>query len=101
MLEYFKIVEVVKTNESITIHLEEENIHPEEYSHQKLTSKGFHDTALIKDFPIRGKAAYLSVRRRKWLNEDTGKIVSRDWSVIAKGTRLSGEFATFLKEYFG
>tara|TARA_R110002012_G_scaffold51174_6_gene132331 strand:+ start:13677 stop:13892 length:216 start_codon:yes stop_codon:yes gene_type:complete len=31
------------------------------------------------------------------LNEDTNKIVSRDWELVAKGTRMTKEFAAFLK----
>jgi len=31
------------------------------------------------------------------LNEDTGKYLSRDWTLVAKGTRMTQELATFLK----
>jgi hypothetical protein len=29
------------------------------------------------------------------------KLVERDWNTVAKGTRLTKEFATFLKGAFG
>ncbi|MHA7060311.1 ISAon1 family transposase N-terminal region protein [Aquimarina sp. M1] len=36
--------------------------------------------------------------RRRWLNEATNKVVTRDWQLVAKGTRITSDFATFLKE---
>jgi hypothetical protein len=40
----------------------------------------------------------LHIKRRRWLNEDTGKVVFRNWDMIAQGTRITKEFADFLKE---
>ena len=48
--------------------------------------------------PIRGHQVYLHITRRRWVNEDTGKIVFRDWNLVADGTRVTQEFASFLKE---
>ena len=41
----------------------------------------------------------IQLKRRKWLNTGTGKIVSRDWDVVAEGTKMAQEFAFFLKAY--
>ena len=97
MMEYFEITEVEKHPDSYTIHLSERNIIPELYKHDKLLSKGFYEPVTIQDFPLRGKACYLKVKRRRWQNETTGVIVMRDWDIVAKGTRMTGEFASFLK----
>lgn len=97
MLEYFEVTAVEKTQESYEISLIEKNLHPGEFSGQKLVSKGFLEEITVKDFPIRGRACYLKVKRRRWLNEDLNKQVSRDWELIAKGTRMTKEFAIFLK----
>ena len=97
ILEYFKVTSVKKKEDSFHISLEEKNITPDEYSGQKLLSKGFYDVITVQDFPVRGKACYLKVKRRRWTVENTGQIVSRDWSLVAKGTRLTEEFASFLK----
>jgi hypothetical protein len=43
----------------------------------------------------------LSIKRRRWEDPDTGVVVSRNWDLIMKGTRLTKEFAAFLKEAFG
>lgn len=96
--EFFTITEVVQLNEVTNITLEEKNIHPEEYKNEKLTSKGFFETITVQDFPLRGNAVYLHIRRRRWDNETTGDIVWRDWDLVARGTRMTKEFASFLKE---
>ncbi|MEC4115325.1 transposase, partial [Myroides pelagicus] len=38
------------------------------------------------------------VKRRRWLDKTTRELVQRDWNLVAKGTRLTNEFASFLKE---
>jgi transposase len=98
MLDYFELTDVEKRPDSYLIHLSERNIPPASCKDCKLASKGFYEPATIQDFPLRGRACYLKVRRRRWLNEATGAIVMRDWSVVAKGTRMTAEFAAFLKE---
>jgi hypothetical protein len=97
ILEYFTITKVDQFEESINIHLEENNILPEEYANDKLTSKGFYDEIKVQDFPIRGKEVYLYIKRRRWINETRGTIVMRNWELVAKGTRMTQEFASFLK----
>ncbi len=97
MIDYFEIIKVEKQPDSYTIHLSERNIIPALYKHDKLLSKGFYEPVTIQDFPLRGKACYLKVKRRRWQNETTGIIVMRDWNVVAKGTRMTEEFASFLK----
>ena len=97
ILEYFQVSSVKKNEDSFQISLEEKNIIPEEYAGEKLLSKGFYDAITVQDFPVRGKACYLRIKRRRWTIEASGQIVSRDWDLVAKGTRLTEEFAAFLK----
>jgi hypothetical protein len=97
MLDFFKITSAELKDDTYYIYLEELNIRPDHLKEAKLTSKGFYDEVTVQDFPLRGKACYLKIRRRKWLNEETGKNVSRDWNLVAEGTRMTGEFALFLK----
>ena len=95
--EFFLITDVIQSKESITIYLEENDTHPIEYKDDKLVSKGFFESITVQDFPLRGKSVFLNIRRRRWTNETTGDIVWRDWEVVAKGTRMTNEFAAFLK----
>ncbi len=98
--DYFELTGYKKDSERerMDLFLQEINTIPSEYSNAKLTSKGFFDEVTIQDFPIRGHQVFLHVKRRRWLNEDTGKVVYRNWEVIAKGTRITNDFAAFLKE---
>ena len=51
------------------------------------------------DYPIRGRATYLHVRKRKWLDKSSNEIFSYDWDLSEfDGTRLNSEFVSFLKE---
>jgi len=101
IFEYFDIVQIDTRAREVHVHLDEKAIKPESYELVKLISKGFHHAAIIQDFPLRDKAMFLHVRRRRWYSESTGKTVERDWDSVAKGTRLTKGFATFLKGIFG
>lgn len=101
VLDYFELTKVDLIAEVFNIYLQEINNLPVEYSKDKLTSKGFYEEIKIQDFPIRGKAAFLYVKRRRWTNETTGDIVHRNWEMVAKGTRLTKDFAAFLKVIHG
>ena len=101
IFEYFEITNLVVEDRSVTVFLDERDIKPAAYSGQKLTSKGFHPESIIQDFPIRNKAVFLHVRRRRWLVGSTKEVVSREWDSVAEGTRYTKSFADFLKGLFG
>lgn len=101
IFQYFEIIKIEEQGKELHIYLDEIPEIPESFSSFKLSSKGFHEEAIIKDFPIRNKACLLHVRRRRWLNEDTNKVVSREWDLTADGTRYTQDFATFLKGLIG
>ncbi|WP_445438679.1 ISAon1 family transposase N-terminal region protein [Dyadobacter crusticola] len=73
------------------------NFPPSEYQDQKLDSKGFLPEIYIQDFPIRNQNVTLCIKRRRWEVRETGEIISRDWNVVQQGTRMTKEFADFLK----
>ena len=96
ILNFFTVTQIENTPALYKIFLEEKNIPPENIE-GKLVSKGFYEPISIQDFPLRGKACFLKVKRRRWTNLDTGEIVSRNWDLVATGTRMTSEFAAFLK----
>lgn len=98
IIDYFELTSYQKGNEILHLYLKEINSIPKEHRAHKLSSKGFFDEITVQDFPIRGLQVYLHITRRRWLNEDTGKVVFRDWDLVADGTRVTQEFASFLKE---
>jgi len=101
VFNYFEIIHIETIDKEIHIHLDELDIKPEGFETEKLISNGFHQTAIIQDFPLRGKPMFLHVRRRRWIIESSGKVISRNWDTVAKGTRFTKEFAAFLKGIFG
>jgi hypothetical protein len=80
--------------------LEEKDIIPKEYKTYQYKSCGFMEFRCIDDYSIRNMLVRLKIKRRRWavLIEGKKKKVSRNWEVIAQGTRMSVEYAAFLKE---
>ena len=97
ILDYFEIVDDHLENDRVHFYLEEKNILPQEYESETAQSKGFSPEITVEDFPLRGKPVLLHIKRRRWTLVTTGKIVKRDWELVAKGTRITSEFASFLK----
>jgi len=97
LLDYFDIVSHKSEKEKIHFYLEEKNILPEKHKNAIAQSKGFTPEITIEDFPLRGKSVYLHIKRRRWTIINTKKIIQRDWEMVAKGTRITQEFASFLK----
>lgn len=98
LIENFDLISFKNSEENLHIYFEEKATPPKEFATLELVSKGFLDQITIQDFPLRGKFVYLHIKRRRWTNKATREIIKRDWQLVAKGTRMTQEFATFLKE---
>lgn len=98
IFDYFELTKIDRQSEVLHLYLEEQNKQPEEFSSDRLHSKGFFEEITVQDFPIRGHQVFLHIKRRRWMSEISGKVVFRNWDLVAKGTRLTSEFASFLKE---
>ncbi|SDY07616.1 ISAon1 family transposase N-terminal region protein [Flavobacterium degerlachei] len=98
LIENFEIVSAANSEENLHLYFEEKVKPPKEFDVLELVSKGFLDEITIQDFPLRGKFVYLHIKRRRWTNKTNGEIIQRDWQLVAKGTRMTQEFAAFLKE---
>ena len=80
------------------IYLEEKNKLPSGYDSQEYESKGFFSQKYIQDFPIRGKAVYLVLKRRRWrLKADPSQELSTDCLFITEGSKITQELSDFLK----
>ena len=104
LLSHFDIVDFKELGDLQTkkdcfyIYLDEKNILPNDYNLNEFESKGFYERCIIQDFPIRGKAVYLGIRRRRWRNKTDKSIeVKSDYSFIAEGSKLTVELSDFLK----
>ena len=57
-----------------------------------MLERGFGEYRTIQDYPIRGRATYLHVRKRKWLDKSSNEIFSYDWDLSEfDGTRLNSD----------
>lgn len=105
LLDYFSIVDFRELGDLNTkkdcfyIYLDENNVLPPGYNITEYESKGFYTRTSIQDFPIRGKAVYLCIRRRRWRHKnDPSIIIKSDYSFIAEGSKLTVELSDFLKD---
>lgn len=98
LIENFNLTSFKNSEEKLHLYFEEQGKPPKEFASIELVSKGFMDEITIQDFPLRGKFVYLHIKRRRWTNKSNGEIIKRDWNLVAKGTRMTQEFAAFLKE---
>lgn len=98
LIEHFEIVKVKEENKILHLYFDEKNTAPKEFSSLLLQSKGFVPEITVDDFPLRGKTVKLHIKRRRWNDTKTGNIIQRDWNLIAKGTRMTQDFAEFLKK---
>lgn len=98
ILDFFEVAGYELVDDKHVFELRELNIAPSGYHQEELASKGFFQAGDITDFPLRGKRCIYKIYRRKWQVKQSGKIIQRDWRIVAKGTRMTGEFAAFLKE---
>ena len=104
LLEHFEITKIIELGSIQTrkdcfyIYLDEKNELPSGFDSSEYESKGFYERTYIQDFPLRGKAVYLAIRRRRWRNKpDKSIIVKSDYSFIAEGSKLTVELSDFLK----
>lgn len=100
LIDNFDVVNFEKSSTRFDIYLDEKKIlMREDKKYGNVISHVFCEYRTIQDFPIRGRATYLHVRKRKWLDKDTGEIFSYDWDLSEfDETRLNAEFVSFLKE---
>ncbi len=99
ILDHFEVIRISECCDTITkkveyrIWIDELNGSPDGYE-----SKGFYNEKVIQDFPLRGRAVYLHVRRRRWRDVMGQRPdIKSDFSFVAKGVKLTQELATFLK----
>ena len=98
LVEYFDITKTQEIDGVLHISFEEKSNPPAELSDRLLNSKGFLPEITVDDFPIRGKSVKLHIKRRRWLDVKTNETLQLNWELVAKGTRMTQDFAEFLKK---
>lgn len=100
LIDNFDIVKYEKTENQFDIWLNEKKAQiKSDQQNPNIISHGFTSYRTIQDYPIRGRACYLHVCKRKWLDKSTGEIFSYEWDLSEHAqTKLNAEFVAFLKE---
>ena len=82
LIDNFDVANFEKSDLRFDIWLDEKKVQMrEDKKNSSVISHGFGEYHTIQDFPIRGRATYLHVRKRKWLDKDTGEIFSYEWEL--------------------
>ena len=97
LVTHFDITSHNIEQDTVHLYFEEKKDRPKEEKSRILIAHGFHKEITIQDFPLRGKKVFLHIKRRRWLNKASKEVVQRDWNLVAQGTRMTVEFAAFLK----
>jgi hypothetical protein len=93
-----ELCEISTKEHILELHLEENNELPLGYLSSDYESKGFYPSKRVQDFPVRGKALYLCIKRRVWRKKSNPKsTIKSDYSFISEGSKLTTEISDFLK----
>ena len=82
-------------NGTVHIYLDERDNRTPEMS--GLRPNGYTEPTVVSDFPIRDRKVKLHIRRRRWLDNERHNVLICGYPLAAEGTRISEEFASFLK----
>jgi hypothetical protein len=101
-ISHYEILCSLETKEEYwIIEFEEKNDIPNGYPASEYESKGFMESKLIQDFPLRGRAVYLRIKKRRWRHKTSQATLKRDFSFIADGSKFTQELSDFLKDASG
>ena len=103
LLENFNIVRITELcnvsekSHYLEINLEENNKILQDLDCSLYESKGFTEITL-HDFPLRGKAVFLILKRRRWrLKSDKQVVVRNEFPYVAEGSGFTKDLSEFLK----
>ncbi len=100
---HFEIKSVNEYSGRIEIKMEElaELVPDALYSKEEIVLDGFCNPIELQSFPLKGKAVYLKLYRRRWKEKGKKEHFSNSYDTHPDGVKATKEFASFLKESFG
>lgn len=103
VLSHFDLVEIREASDSIRLRLEEkpDQIPPAMYRKKKAVLDGFCNPLELQTYPVKGKAVYLQLFRRRWKeNAESRQHFSNTYDFHEPGMKATRDFGAFLKETF-
>lgn len=101
---HFEVSRTKEFKEHIEIRLEElAELIPEELKGVlgKVVLDGFYNPIELQSFPLKGKAVYLKIYRRRWKVSGQKQHYGNRYNLHQEGVKATDEFASFLKAAFG
>jgi len=101
--EKFEFKAVEEKSETITLYFEEKpDLIPEALVGKEIVQDGFLNSIELQTFPLKDKAVYLSLKRRRWKEKGSqGPSYNNSYELHRKGMKTTNEFGDFLKEELG
>jgi len=95
----FELVSIREQSNSFILEFEEfEQLVPAELSTCEFKLNGFENPIELHTFPQKGKACFLRIRRRKWVDKQTGRSYSNEYNLHKPGMKTTDELGDFLKK---
>src|SRR5690625_3283117 len=102
ILEFFEISGVRESEQSIELELRvRKEINPEALNGNDVVLDGFCNPIELQSFPLKGKATYIKLFRRRWKPRGQAKHSTNSYDFAQPGTKATRAFGAFLKGSFG
>jgi len=101
ILESFEVIDIEEGSESITIDLREKETLTPKGSKKLLVLNGYMNMLELQSFPVKAKACYLRLYRRRWKEKgsECSQVYANQYDYAAKGTKATKELGAFLKDF--
>jgi len=95
----FTLVSISETTDSLVLEFEEHcDLVPIDLEGSSYKLNGFMNKLELHTFPQKGKACYLQIKRRRWVNIATNQSHCNAYSFHQDGMKTTDEFGLFLKK---
>ena len=102
ILDCFELSEVIESNQAIELQLHErKELIPAALQGEDVVLDGFCNPIELQSFPLKGKATFIKLFRRRWKRRGSRKHVSNTYDFADSGTKATRLFGAFLKGAFG
>ncbi len=102
ILTSFELSEVIESVDSIVLVLKEhKHLVPMVLKGSNAVLDGYCNPVELQSFPLKGKAVYIKLYRRRWKQAGQHTHHSNEYDFAVAGTKATQLFGTFLKGTFG
>lgn len=102
ILECFELIGISESTQSIELQLHErKELIPASLKDQDVVLDGFCNPIELHSFPLKGKATFIKLFRRRWKRRGTPHHESNSYDFAEAGTKATRMFGAFLKGTFG